>query len=409
MHDRNRFANLFGRRQIRSTTMMMAGVILALGSAGAVAQPPIKIGVLLPDTGVNAAIGKEQKAALRMAFDEFGRKVAGRKIELIEADTETKPAAGLASIKRLILRDEVDIVTGIVSSGVAGAVRNYVHESKTPLILTLAGNNRITGEDCSPWIMRMSFSNAQLNRDMGPWLAKQGYKKAFLMAFDYVAGHQMMDAFAEGFTAGGGDIIGESYPPFAQVRDFGPYLAEIKASEPDLVYAFFSGGPAIKFISEWNAFGLQDKIQLAGPALNASALYVGEEGGDTASGAYSPLWYHPAIDTRANRIFRESFLGRYGREATEFGAIAYDTARVIVDALKKLEGRTDNPEALMRAMVEMEFSGTRGPFKIDPKTHNVIGNIYVGRNEMREGMSESVIKHTFTDVRDSPMGCGLAG
>ncbi|MBF2761456.1 MAG: ABC transporter substrate-binding protein [Ectothiorhodospiraceae bacterium AqS1] len=408
MPNRSRFASLPGKGALFSMTMM-AGVILALGSAVAGAQTPIKIGVLLPDTGVNAAIGKEQKAALRMGFEDFGGEVAGRKIELIEADTETKPASGLSSIKRLILRDKVDIVTGIVSSGVAGAVRNYAHESKTPLVISLAGNNKITGENCSPWIIRTSFSNSQLNRGMGPWLAQQGYKKAFLIAFDYVAGHQMMDAFAEGFTAGGGSIVGGSYPPFAQVRDFGPYLAEIEAAEPDLVYAFFSGGPAIKFINEWNAFGLQDKIQLAGPGLNSSALYVGESGEDITLGAYSPLWYYPAIDTPANRAFREGFRERYDREATEFGAIAYDTARVIVEALKKLEGRTDRPGELMRSMREVEFLGTRGPFKIDPKTHNVIQNIYIGRNEKREGMSESVIEYSFADMRDSPNGCDLAG
>ena len=393
--------NLFGRKSLFLT---MAGVIFALGSPLVGAQPPIKIGILLPDTGVNAAIGKDQKAALRMAFDELGREVAGRRIELIEADTETKPAAGLASIKRLILRDKVDIVTGIVSSAVAGAVRNYAHESKTPLIITLAGNNRITGENCSPWIMRTSFSNSQINRGIGPWLAEQGYKKAFLIAFDYVAGHQMMDAFAEGFVAGGGSIVGGSYPPFAQVRDFGPYLAEIEAAEPDLVYAFFSGGPAIKFISEWNAFGLQDKIQLAGPGLSASALYVGEKAEDITSGAYSPLWYYPSIDTPANRAFREGFRERYDREATEFGAIAYDTARVIIEALKNIEGGTDRREDLMQALLEVEFTGTRGPLMIDPKTHNVIQNVYIGQIG---DASTLAIKHTFEDVRDSPMGCDL--
>ncbi len=403
MNDRS----LFAARRFFSATEKV-GVILALALVGgvAVAQTPIKIGVLLPDTGVSAGIGKDQKAALRMAFDDFGREVAGRKIELVEADTETKPSAGLAALKKLILRDKVDIVTGINSSGVAGAVRNYVHEAKTPLIITLAGNDRITGDNCSPWIMRASFSNSLLNRGMGPWLAEQGHKKAFLIAFDYVAGHQMMDAFSKGFTAAGGSVVGESYPPYREIRDFGPYLAEIEAAAPDLVYAFFSGGPAIKFVTEWNAFGLQDKIQLAGPALNPSALYLGEEG-ESTSGAYSPLFYHAKIDTPANRTFREKFRARYGRDGTEFGAIAYDAARVIVEGLKKVEGRTDDRKELMQALLGVEFTGTRGPFRIDPKTHNVISNIYVGRNEKQEGRYELAIKHTFENLQDAPMGCDL--
>ena len=96
-------------------------------------------------------LGKDQDISLEMGFDDFGREVAGRKITLVKADTEAKPAVGLAQIKKLILRDRVDMVVGIVSSAVAGAVRDYVHGSKTPLIVTNAGNDHLTGKQCSPW------------------------------------------------------------------------------------------------------------------------------------------------------------------------------------------------------------------------------------------------------------------
>ncbi|MBF2761455.1 MAG: ABC transporter substrate-binding protein [Ectothiorhodospiraceae bacterium AqS1] len=399
MHDRNGF----GRKDSLVKAILGMVFTFALGSA-AFADSPIRIGVLLPDTGVFAGLGRDQKDGLKMGFDDFGLEVAGRKIELIEADTESKPSAGLAQIKKLILRDKVDIVVGIVSSGVVGAVRNYAHGSKTPLIVTTAGNDRITGDQCSRWIVRASFSNSQINRDMGPWLAQRGYKKAFLIAFDYVAGHQMMDTFNRGFTAAGGEVIGESYPPLGEIRDFGPYLTEIKAAAPDLVYAFFSGGPAIKFVNEWAAFGMKDEVQLAGPGWLHSALYIDKQG-EAALGTYSPLNYFPSIDTPENKDFQERFRQRYGRMGSEFGVAAYDSARLIVSALKKLEGKTDHPEELMQALLEVEFVGPRGPFRIDPKTHNVIQNIYVGRIEKQGDAIGAVIKHTFPDVQDPPLGC----
>ncbi len=399
----------FAKKIAATGISILGAAVLTFAVGGAAfAQTPIKIGVLLPDTGVFAGLGKDQKEALKMGFEDFGLEVAGRKIELIEADTESKPSAGLAQIKKLILRDKVDIVVGIISSGVVGAVRNYAHGSKTPLIVTNAGNDDITGEECSRWIVRTSFSNSQINRDMGPWLAKRGYEKAFLVAFDYVAGHQMMDAFEKGFVAAGGKVIGESYPPFGEIRDFGPYLTEIKAASPDVVYAFFSGGPAIKFVNEWAAFGMKEEVQLAGPGWLHSALYIDKQG-DDALGNYGALNYFPSIDTPENRAFQKRFRERYGRAGTEFGVAAYDSARLIVNALEDLEGRTDNPEALMQALLEVEFVGPRGPFRIDPKTHNVIQNVYAARIEKQGDSVGAVIKDTFPDVQDPPMGCDFDG
>ena len=384
----------------------LAAGLLAGAAGAASAQSSIKVGVLLPFSGVFGGLGKDQDAALEMALDDLGREVGGRTIELVKADTESKPAAGLAQVKKLILRDKVDVVMGIISSAVAGAVRDYVHGSKTPLIITNAGNDALTGEQCSPWIVRTSFSNSQINRDMGPWLAGEGYKKAFLMAFDYAAGHQMMDAFEAGFTGAGGAIAGEAYPPLGETKDFGPYLAKAKAADPDVVYVFFAGGPAIKFMKEWAAFGMKDQVQLAGAGWLNSALYVKKQGAD-AVGTLGALNYYPSIDTPENRAFQEQFRAKHGRDASEFGVAAYDSVRLIVDALKATGGKTDDKAALVKAMHDVQFTGPRGPFRIDPKTNNVVQNIYVARIEEMGDSVGAVIRHTFPNVQDPPNGCAL--
>ena len=384
----------------------LAAALLAGAAGAASAQSDIKVGVLLPYSGVFGGLGKDQDAALEMGFDDLGREVAGRGITLIKADTESKPAAGLAQVKKLILRDKVDVLVGIISSGVAGAVRDYVHGSKTPLIITNAGNDALTGEKCSPWIVRTSFSNSQINRDMGPWMAGEGYKTAFLMAFDYAAGHQMMDTFKAGFTSAGGTIVGEAYPPLGETKDFGPYLAKAKAANPDAVYVFFAGGPAIKFTKEWSAFGMKDEVQLAGAGWLNSALYVKKQGAD-AIGTLGALNYYPSIDTPENKAFQEQFRAKHGRDASEFGVAAYDSVRLIVSGLQATGGKTDDKAALMSAMQSVEFVGPRGPFRIDPKTNNVIQNIYVAQVEEQGDSVGAVIKHTFPNVQDAPNGCTL--
>ena len=390
-------------RKTRSVAAMLA--LLAL-CAATLAAEPIKIGVLLPSSGVYAGLGNDQKLALELGFDDFGREVAGRPIELIHADTQSKPGSGLAQIKKLVLRDKVDVVVGIISSAVAGAVRDYVHNAQVPLILSNAGNDDLTGAQCSPWILRSSFSNSQISREMGPWMAARGFNNVFLMAFDYLAGHQAMEAFRGGFVAAGGTVVGEEYPPLGETEDFGPYLAKVKAADPDAVYVFFAGGPAIKFVKEWAAFGLKGEIQLAGAGWLNSALYINAQGMD-AAGALGILNYVPSIDTPENHAFQENFRAAHGRDASEFGVAAYDSARIIVEALKATGGNTTDKEALVAAMQATRFDGPRGPFRIDPRTNNVIQNVYIFEVQAQGDGVAAVVQDVIADVQDPPNGCTL--
>ena len=383
-----------------------AGLFAIAAASPTVAVEPIRIGVLLPSSGVYGGLGKDQVLALEMGFDDFGREVAGRPVELIRADTESKPTAGLAQFKKLVLKDKVDMVVGIIGSNVAGAVRDFAHNAEVPLIISNAGNDQITGERCSPWILRASFSNSQINRHMGPWMAAQGYRKVFLMAFDYAAGHQMMDTFREGFENAGGVIVGAEYPPLGETKDFGPYLAKAKAADPDAVYVFFAGGPAIKFVKEWAAFGLKDEIVLAGAGWLTSALYIDKQGED-AVGTFGILNYVPSIDTPENRVFQEKFRAAHGRPGSEFGVAAYDAARLIVEALRATGGKTDDRKALVDAMHRIRFDGPRGPFRIDPVTNNVIQNIYIFEVERHGDGVAAVVRDVIPDVQDLPNGCTL--
>ena len=395
------------RKSMSRTTRTLAATLAVLACcATALAAEPIRIGVLLPSSGVYAGLGKDQTLGLEMGFDDFGREVAGRPIELIHADTESKPGSGLAQIKRLVLRDRVDIVVGIISSAVAGAVRDFVHNAQVPLIVSNAGNDDLTGAQCSPWILRSSFSNSQISREMGPWLAARGFEKVFLMAFDYAAGHQAMEAFRGGFVAAGGSVIGEAYPPLGETQDFGPYLAKVKAADPDAVYVFFAGGPAIKFVKEWAAFGLKGEVQLAGAGWLNSALYINAQGMD-AEGALGILNYVPSIDTPENHTFQEHFRAAHGRDASEFGVAAYDSARLIIEALKATGGNTEDKAALVAALQATRFDGPRGPFRIDPRTNNVIQNVYIFEVQAQGDGVAAVVQDVIPNVQDPPNGCAL--
>ena len=389
---------------VRAIAIAAVGGMLALG--GANAGEPIKIGVVLPYTSVYATIGNDITDAMEMALEELGGKVAGREIILIREDSEVKPPVGLAKAKKLVHQAKVDFLVGPVASHVAGALAQFVDQAKIPLLIPNAGNNLLTGEKCSPYVIRTSFSNDQFVRIMGPWLKNKGYNTAYLMAADYAAGHQMMEGFRKTFTAAGGKIVGEDFPPLRTTKDFAPYFAKVKAAKPDTLFVFFAGGPAIQFVKQYHAFGLKKDIQLSGAGWLTSPLFLPAQG-DAAAGFIGSLNYVPSLDTPISKAFQKNFMAKTKRVGSEFAAQGYDTGRLIFEALKVTGGRTDDKLAFIEALHSVNIQGTRGPLRIDPKTNNVIQDMYIFETKKVGDKIEYIVLDTIEKVQDEPKGCKL--
>ena len=362
-----------------------------------------KVGLLLPFSGVYAALGSHIENGFKLGLEHFGKDLAGHTVTVVREDTEAKPAVGLVKAKKMVLQEKVDALTGIVSSAVLGAVRDFAHGSKTPIIVANAGNDVMTGAKCSPYIIRVSFSNSQITRSMGSWLALQGVKKAYLMAPDYAAGHQMMEAFRSTFTGAGGTIVGEAYPPLQGTKDYGSYLAAVKGSDAQALFVFFAGGAAITFVKQYAAFGLASDVPLYGAGFLTSAAYVHVQG-QAADGITASLHYVPGLDNAENNRFQADYKKAFGKTGSEFAVQGYDAAHMIVEAIKASGG---DKEAFKQALAKVSFDGPRGPLRIDPKTNNVIQNIYIFRNHFRDGKISQEVLETVGNVQDAPNGCTL--
>ncbi|MBS0122512.1 ABC transporter substrate-binding protein [Thetidibacter halocola] len=386
---------------------MKRAILAALGLATSLAMPAtaedIKVGLLLPYSGVYAALGNDIDAGFALGLETFGAET-GATFEIVREDTEVKPPVALGKAKKLILQDKVDVMAGIVSSGVLGAVRDMVHGAGVPLIVANAGNDEATGIQCSPYITRMSFSNGQVNRPMGTWMAEQGIKKVYTLAPDYAAGRQMIDGFAQTFTAAGGEIVGQEFTPFQKTQDFGPYLAQAKASGADAVFVFYAGGEAISFVKQYDSFGLKADLPLYGSGFLTSALYVNAEG-PAAEGVITALHYVPTIENDANKAFAEAFTAATGRVPSEYAVQGYDSARALVEAVKA--GATDR-ESLANALRQVSFDGPRGPLSIDPATNNLIQPIYVYETIAGEGGLTQKVLAQLPAERDPVNGCEMA-
>lgn len=377
---------------------LAAATTLALPAA--TLADTVDIGVLLPFSGVYAALGNEIEAGFALGLETYGNDL-DVEIILHREDTEVTPATGLARTRKLILQDDVDAIVGVVSSGVLGAVRDMVDGAGVPLIVANAGNDAATGADCSPWITRVSFSNSQVNRPMGRWMAGQGIETVYTLAPDYAAGRQMIEGFTGAFTEAGGTIIGSDYTPFQQTQDFGPYIAQAQASGADALFVFYAGGEAISFVNQYASFGAAEDLPLYGSGFLTSQLYVDAQGA-SAEGVVTALHYVPTIDNPENASFVAAFREATGRVPSEYAVQGYDAARALVEALET--GARDR-ETLGAALRQVSFDGPRGALSIDPATNNVVQPIYVyetvpGAN----GMTQTVLAQLPAEA-DPVNGC----
>jgi branched-chain amino acid transport system substrate-binding protein len=393
------------KRIIGAAAPLFIGVAIAAGLPAQAAEP-LKIGVVLPYAPPFGIYSQSLEISMKMAVDEAGGEVAGRKIELIIEDDENKPPVAIAKAKKLFLSDKVDVLIGGLASNLAVPLAPVAIEAKTPYIIVNAGADDLTGAKCSPWVMRVSFSNDQITRPSAKWLFDKGYKNVYALTADYRGGRDIVENFKRAFEKVGGKVVGEGYAPF-DTKDFGPYLSQAKAAKPDTIYTFFPGGMAIQFVKQYGQFGLQGQIPLTGPVWTVSPLFVGAQG-SAAFGFVGPINYVYTLDFPANKKFVEAFKAKSGGKVPDEVTInGYDAINFIVAAVKKLNGKTDDKAALAKAIQQVSYTGPRGPVRIDPKTNNIIQNVYMVQVKDNGGKPDYVVVDTVKDVQDEPNGCKL--
>jgi branched-chain amino acid transport system substrate-binding protein len=272
----------------------------------------VKIGLLLPRTGVDSTQGIDAANGVELYLRKIGARAGGRVLELVKEDDEAKPEVALAKLKKMVERDAIDFAIGPVSSAVVLAIRGYVHDCGVPLIVPAAFTRLLTApQHASPNIFRLSDTSDQSNYPMGAWLMKNtAYRRVIVMAADFAGGRHSVEAFMAGFHAAGGEVVADLYPPF-DTADFSPYLRKIERFAADAVYAWFAGGDAIRFVTQYEAAGLRGRLPLTGySALTADTILP--KIGDAARGILSVGAYSAALETPENIRFVRDYQAAFG-------------------------------------------------------------------------------------------------
>src|SRR5213078_4729969 len=251
----------------------------------------------------------------------------GREIQYFKVDDESEPSKATDNVNKLIKRDHVDVLVGTVHSGVALAMAKAARESNTLLIVPNAGADAITGAMCAPNIFRTSFSNWQPGYATGVVAAQKGYKRAMTITWNYAAGNETVKGFTEAFEKGGGKVIKDLTLPFPNV-EFQALLTEIAAQKPDVVFAFFAGGGAVKFVKDYAAAGLNKTIPLYGPGFLTDGTL--EAQGPAAQGLLTTLHYGDGLNSPRNSAFRAAYVKAYKAEPDVYAVQGFDAAQLLI-------------------------------------------------------------------------------
>ena len=343
------------------TQMTLAAATMLLGTAmtPALAQEKIKLGVIVTLSGPAAALGQQVRDGFALAVKDLGGKMGGRDVEVIVADDELKPDAGVTKVKGLLERDKVDFVVGPIFSNILQAIHRPVTESKTFLISPNAGPSTFAGKDCNPFFYVTSYQNDQVHEILGKVAQDRGYKRMYLMVPNYQAGKDSVAGFKLDYK---GEIVEESYMPL-NTLDFQPELSKISSQKPDALFTFMPGGLGVNLVKQYRQAGLADSIPvLSAFTVDESTLPAQQ---DAAVGMFGGANWAPNLDNPQNKKFVASYEAAYNVVPGTYAFQAYDAAMLIDSAVKAVKGDLSNKDAVGAALKKADFTSLRGAFKFN--------------------------------------------
>jgi branched-chain amino acid transport system substrate-binding protein len=332
----------------------MKSGLLAVAAIGALllaapASAQVKIGILNDQSGVYADYGgKYSVEAAKMAIEDFGGEVLGKKVEMVTADHQNKPDLAVSIARRWYDTESVDMITELTTSSVALAVQELSAEKKKIDIVVGAATSRITGDACTPYGFHWAFDTRALAVSTGGALVKAGGNTWFFLTADYAFGYSLEKDTSDIVTANGGKVLGSVRIPLNS-SDFSSFLLQAQSSKAKIIGLANAGLDTTNSIKQAAEFGIVKGGQkLAGLLMTLSEVHglglEAAQGLDLTEGFY---WDH---DDKA-RAFSERFFKRMGRMPSMIHAGTYSATLSYLKAVKA--AGTKDSEAVAKKLKEL--------------------------------------------------------
>jgi len=373
--------------------------LLAAPPAFAAKASKIEIGFITTFSGPPGVIGEDMRNSVNVALDALGHKMGGIPVEVMFEDDQAKPEVGKQKAEKLLGKDKVDFLSGIIFSNVLMAVRKTAVDSGKFLIISNAGASQIAGNQCDKNIFSTSWQNDQIPMAMGEELNSKGVKSLYVVAPNYVAGKDMVNGLKRTFK---GKIVGQDMTKWPTQMDFSAELAKARAAKPQGVFIFYPGSATVAFIRQYEQAGMQ-KIPLYSVfSVDALSLPKLQEAKINAVlGTYDTGFWAVNLDTPGTKKFVAAYKAKYHKYPSYYGAQSYDSMLLIASAVEAVGGDLSKMDAMRSAMEKANFESVRGKFTYN-NNHVPIQNIYLNQVVAdKDGVwTTSMVRTIYKDHQD---------
>jgi branched-chain amino acid transport system substrate-binding protein len=385
----------FGRVGVLSLTL---AVLLSSIATARADEPPIKIGLTTDLTGVAAVYARGQVNGVQLAADEINAAggIKGRKLEIIVRDSQLKPELGASLTRDLINREHVDYLIGPDSSAVGVAVSNVARQYKKVVMMTIPNTPRLTGELFHPYFFTIVETGTMLARAMADGPGKQ-YNRIAFIGGDYEASHQAVKYFTDFLAKSNpkAELIQTQWPKLGET-DFTPYITQIIAAKPDLVFSYLWGSDLIAFIKQAKPYGLFDKTKVA-TLLFLDDLRV--LGPDMPDGIIGQM-YAPPFATNTDRMhdFIKRYEAKYQEYPSDYPVLGYDGMSVLAAGIAAASSFSSDD--VVKALEGIKIEGLEGPIQFRAVDHQSTGFSFLGTTGTEPG--STLPFKTMVDIKRIP-------
>ena len=361
-------------------SMTAVAAMLALGAGSAQAQisdDVVRIGAMADLSGPYSGNGGPGSVlAARMAIEDFGGTVAGKKIELLSVDDQNKPDVGLNAARNWLDTDKVDAIVGGSASSIAFGVQTLMKERKKPYLIAGTVSADLTGKACSPMGVQFLVDTYSLPKAGVQLLIDKGIKDFFFITVDYAFGAALENEATRFIKAAGGKVVGAVKHPLG-ATDFSSYLLQAKASGAKAIVILNAGqdlSNALKQAAEFRIARGGQSISVFGMTINS----VTAMGLETAAGLHITVPFYWDQD-EATRAWSKRFMERNnGVVPTYIMAGVYSAVTHYLKAVKA--ANTDDGPAVMAKMKAMpvnDFMTKNAPIREDGQVMRAVYPVQV--------------------------------
>jgi branched-chain amino acid transport system substrate-binding protein len=366
------------------------------GSSGS--HTPVKVGYLLPLTGVFTKNGLSEQDGFKLGLQHFGTSVDGHPIQVTYDNDQGEPAVSLSDARQLVTADHVQAIEGPLLSSAIAVVAPYVLGQGIPEDdLYLASPEQAAAYTRYGTGFTSGWDGFAPTTEGGRWAYDtMHWRHVTTVGLGISFGWQGVAGFAAQFTKLGGKIDKEIWVPSNTV-DMSSYVSAIPAST-QAVFVVLSGSQAASFVNDYASFGLKKKIPLMGITTLADQAALPAENTAAALGVYTDAQYCDGNPSAVNQAFANSYHAAYGVYPSYYSEAGYTKAQILVAALKSLHGVVSSEKALSAAMRAVHITAPRGPVSFDHSTWSPVQDEYICKVESVHGTLRNVPILTFAAV-----------